>query len=57
MGYRRWQILLSFQLESLLIAILGGVLGCLVAYLLFDGRTATSIISSGQAAARASSCA
>jgi len=48
MGYRRWQILLSFQLESLLIAILGGVLGCLVAYLLFDGRTATSIISSGQ---------
>lgn len=47
MGYRRWQILLSFQLESLLIAILGGLLGCVVAYLLFDGMTATSIMSSG----------
>jgi ABC-type lipoprotein release transport system permease subunit len=47
MGYRRWQILLSFQFESLVIAILGGMLGCLVAYLLFDGRTATSIMSSG----------
>lgn len=47
MGYRRWQILLSFQFESLLIAILGGVFGCLVAYAFFDGRTATSIMSSG----------
>jgi len=48
MGYRRWQILLSFQFESLLIAILGGMLGCLLAYLLFNGMTTTSIISSGQ---------
>jgi putative ABC transport system permease protein len=46
MGYRRWQILLSFQLESLLIAMMGGLLGCVVAYLLFDGRTASSIITS-----------
>jgi putative ABC transport system permease protein len=48
MGYRRWQILLSFQLESMIIAILGGALGCILAYLVFDGRTVTSIISSGQ---------
>ncbi len=48
MGYRRWQILLSFQLESLIIAILGGVLGCAIAYICFEGRTATSIMSSGQ---------
>jgi putative ABC transport system permease protein len=48
MGYRRWQILLSFQFESMLIAILGGFLGLIVAYLAFDGRTVTSIISSGQ---------
>ncbi|MBI3824263.1 MAG: ABC transporter permease [Planctomycetes bacterium] len=47
MGYRRWQILLSFQFESMIIAILGGVLGCVLAYLIFDGRTVTSIISSG----------
>jgi putative ABC transport system permease protein len=47
MGFRRWQILLSFQFESLLIAILGGLLGCVLAYFVFDGRTVTSIISSG----------
>jgi ABC-type lipoprotein release transport system permease subunit len=45
MGYRRIQILLSFQLESLLIAIMGGILGCLLAYLIFNGWTATSVIS------------
>jgi putative ABC transport system permease protein len=44
-GFGRRQILLSFQLESLLIAILGGFLGCLLAYLIFDGWTATSIVS------------
>jgi len=47
MGYRRWQILLSFQFESLVIALIGGVLGCALAYLVFDGQTATSMISSG----------
>ena len=47
MGYKRWQILLCFQLESLLIALLGGALGCLIAYLYCDGRSATSIMSSG----------
>lgn len=44
-GFGRGQILLSFQLESLLIAILGGFLGCLIAYLVFNGWTATSVIS------------
>ncbi len=48
MGYQRWQILLSFQLESLLIAILGGLLGCVLAYVICNGVTMTSIISSGQ---------
>ncbi|MBI1831490.1 MAG: FtsX-like permease family protein, partial [Planctomycetes bacterium] len=47
MGYRRWQILLCFQFEALLIAILGGVIGCLIAFVLFNGMTVTSIISSG----------
>jgi hypothetical protein len=47
MGYRRWQVFMSFQLESLVIAILGGVLGVFIGYLIADGRTATSIISSG----------
>ena len=48
MGYRRWQILLSFHFESMLIAVIGGALGCLVAYVIFDGRSVTSLISSGQ---------
>jgi ABC-type antimicrobial peptide transport system permease subunit len=48
MGYRRWQILLSFHFESMLIAVLGGLLGLTVAYLAFEGRTVTSIISAGQ---------
>jgi putative ABC transport system permease protein len=47
MGYRRWQILLSFQFEAVLIALLGGLLGCLITYLAADGKTATSMMSSG----------
>ncbi len=46
MGYTRMQIFLSFQLESLLIGIVGGLLGCLIG-LSFHGVTATSIIASG----------
>lgn len=44
MGYRRWQVLVSFQFESIVIALAGGVLGCLLTYLLFNGWTATSIV-------------
>jgi hypothetical protein len=46
-GFARWQILVSFFLESLLIALVGGVLGCALGSLA-DGSTATSIVSSGQ---------
>src|SRR4029079_1328074 len=48
MGYRRWQVFFSFQLESLVIALVGGALGVLIGYVIFDGWTATSIVSSGQ---------
>lgn len=47
MGFSKFQILTSFLFESLLIAIVGGVLGCLLAYLALDGQSVTSIISSG----------
>ncbi len=47
LGYARWQILESFFLESLLLAVLGGGIGCLLGTLA-DGWTASSIISSGQ---------
>ncbi len=45
MGYSRLQIMLAFLLESLLIALIGGALGCALGYLA-DGWTATSIVSS-----------
>jgi ABC-type antimicrobial peptide transport system permease subunit len=47
LGYTRWQIMVSFLLESLVIAFIGGLLGCALGSLC-DGLTATSIVSSGQ---------
>jgi putative ABC transport system permease protein len=46
-GFRRWQMLVSFLLESLGIAILGGLLGLAIGSLC-NGVSATSSISSGQ---------
>jgi len=47
LGFARWQVLVSFLLETLVIALVGGVLGCALGYLA-DGRTATSVVSNGQ---------
>ncbi|HND56107.1 MAG TPA: ABC transporter permease, partial [Pirellulaceae bacterium] len=47
LGYARWQILVSFLLESLVLALIGGMIGCAVGYVC-DGWTATSIVGSGQ---------
>jgi putative ABC transport system permease protein len=46
-GYRRWQVLGSFLIESMLLAILGGGLGMLVGYL-FDGFEQVGFMSAGQ---------
>ncbi|MSR58043.1 MAG: ABC transporter permease [Planctomycetaceae bacterium] len=46
MGYQRRQILISFLLESLVLALIGGLVGC-AAGMLADGWTARSIISGG----------
>jgi putative ABC transport system permease protein len=46
MGYSRSQIMLAFLLESLLIAMVGGAIGCALGSLV-DGWTANSIVSSG----------
>jgi ABC-type antimicrobial peptide transport system permease subunit len=47
LGFKRWQVLVSFMLESLAIAAAGGLVGCALGYL-SNGWTATSIISAGQ---------
>jgi ABC-type antimicrobial peptide transport system permease subunit len=47
LGYSRGQVLRSFFLESMLLALLGGLLGCAVGSLA-NGFTATSILSGGQ---------
>jgi ABC-type antimicrobial peptide transport system permease subunit len=47
LGFARWQILISFFLETLLIALAGGLLGLAAGYFLADGRSATSIVSAG----------
>lgn len=47
LGFKRWQVTVSFLLESLTIAAIGGAVGCLVAWLLADGRTTTSTLSGG----------
>ena len=46
LGYAKWQILVSFLLESLALALLGGLLGCALGYAC-DGWTATSIVGTG----------
>jgi putative ABC transport system permease protein len=47
LGFSRWQILVSFLLESLALAFIGGIIGCALGSLC-HGMTATSIVSSGQ---------
>jgi ABC-type antimicrobial peptide transport system permease subunit len=46
LGYTRGQVLVSFLLESLVIALAGGLVGCALAFLL-NGITMTSIVQGG----------
>jgi putative ABC transport system permease protein len=47
LGFKRWQILISFMIESLAIAFVGGLVGCLIGYLA-NGLEAASTLSGGQ---------
>jgi ABC-type antimicrobial peptide transport system permease subunit len=47
LGFKRWQILVSFFLEALVLAFLGGLIGCAIGSLA-NGWTASSIMSAGQ---------
>ncbi|MGH7151815.1 MAG: ABC transporter permease, partial [Planctomycetota bacterium] len=42
-GFRRRGILLSFLLESFAVALLGGLVGCVLAYLFFNGRATSTV--------------
>lgn len=44
LGYARWQILVSFLLESLVIALVGGLLGCALGSLA-DGLAVSSMVT------------
>ena len=47
LGFKRWQILISFMIESLTIAFVGGLVGCALGYLA-NGFEASSTLSGGQ---------
>jgi ABC-type lipoprotein release transport system permease subunit len=47
LGFKRWQVTVSFLLESLTVAVLGGLLGCFLAWLLADGKSSVSTLSAG----------
>jgi ABC-type lipoprotein release transport system permease subunit len=47
LGFARWQILVSFFMESLALALIGGLIGCALGSLC-DGVSASSNMSSGQ---------
>ncbi|MGL6094375.1 MAG: ABC transporter permease [Fimbriiglobus sp.] len=47
LGFKRWQVMVSFLLESLAVAAVGGAVGCALAWLLADGKSSTSTLSGG----------
>jgi ABC-type antimicrobial peptide transport system permease subunit len=47
LGYTRWQVLTSFFLEAVALALIGGLIGCALGSLA-HGYSTTSIIGSGQ---------
>lgn len=47
LGYKRWQILVSFLLESIVLALIGGLVGCAIGSLC-HGWSMTSIVGTGQ---------
>jgi ABC-type lipoprotein release transport system permease subunit len=51
LGYGKIHVLLSFFIEAMILATVGGVLGCAVG-MLADGASATSIAGSGQGAGK-----
>jgi len=46
LGFKRWQVTISFLLESLMIALIGAIIGCVIAWLVADGRETTGNLAS-----------
>ena len=46
LGFKRWQILISFLLESIVLALVGGAIGCAIGSLC-NGLTANSVVTGG----------
>lgn len=47
LGFKRWQVTVSFLLESLTLAAVGGAIGCFLAWFFADGRSSVSTLSGG----------
>jgi ABC-type lipoprotein release transport system permease subunit len=47
LGFARWQVLVSFFLEAMMLALIGGLIGCAIGSLC-NGYTTSSIVGSGQ---------
>jgi ABC-type lipoprotein release transport system permease subunit len=47
LGFKRWQVLVSFMIESLTVALVGGAAGVFIGWAVGDGQSATSTLSSG----------
>jgi putative ABC transport system permease protein len=47
LGFKRWQVMVSFMLESLVVALIGGTLGCLLVRFCANGLGSTSTLSGG----------
>ncbi len=47
LGFKRWQVMVSFLLESLTVAFVGGGLGVILAWLTVNGKSASSTLSGG----------
>lgn len=47
LGFKRWQVTVSFLLESLAVAMIGGAMGCALAWLFADGKSSVSTLQSG----------
>ena len=47
LGFKRWQVMISFMLESLAVSLIGGALGCLLVRIVAQGKESVSLGGGG----------